>query len=135
MQINGDLSNGSVESEASSPTSVASPLQGNTSGGSEAATMTEPDSLGPCEPGTAVKLQGIVWQETDKGGTYVQHLLKRTIRLCFWLHYRLMKRHRLSVFRSINVKRHLERKNLHWNLVGLSHTLRRTQMGTTRVIH
>jgi hypothetical protein len=31
------------------------------------ATMTEPESLGPCEPGTAVKLQGIVWQETDKG--------------------------------------------------------------------
>jgi len=29
--------------------------------------MTEPESLGPCEPGTAVKLQGIVWQETDKG--------------------------------------------------------------------
>lgn len=33
----------------------------------DAATMTEPDSLGPCEPGTAVKLQGIVWQETEKG--------------------------------------------------------------------
>ena len=30
--------------------------------------MTEPDTLGPCEPGTAVKLSGIVWQETDKGG-------------------------------------------------------------------
>jgi hypothetical protein len=49
-----------------SPSSVASPLH-NTSVGSEVATMTEPDSLGPCEPGTAVKLQGIVWQETDKG--------------------------------------------------------------------
>lgn len=47
---------------------MASPLTGNTSGGSEAATMTEPESLGNCEPGTAVKLQGIVWQETDKGG-------------------------------------------------------------------
>ena len=33
----------------------------------EQGTMTEPESLGPCEPGTAVKLQGIVWQETDKG--------------------------------------------------------------------
>ena len=33
----------------------------------EVGTMTDPDSLGPCEPGTAVKLQGIVWQETDKG--------------------------------------------------------------------
>ena len=68
LQLNGDCSNGSVESDESSPSSVASPLQGNTSGGSEAATMTEPESLGPCEPGTAVKLQGIVWQETDKGG-------------------------------------------------------------------
>lgn len=29
--------------------------------------MTEPESLGPCEPGTAVKIQGIVWQETEKG--------------------------------------------------------------------
>ena len=29
--------------------------------------MTEFDNLGPCEPGTAVKLQGIVWHETDKG--------------------------------------------------------------------
>ena len=67
---NGDCSNGvsSIESDESSPSSVASPLTGNTSGGSEAATMTEPESLGNCEPGTAVKLQGIVWQETDKGG-------------------------------------------------------------------
>ena len=35
----------------------------------EVGTMTDPDSLGPCEPGTAVKLQGIVWQETDKGSS------------------------------------------------------------------
>ena len=69
LQLNGDCSNGSIESDESSPSSVASPLTGNTSGGSEAATMTEPESLGNCEPGTAVKLQGIVWQETDKGGT------------------------------------------------------------------
>ena len=53
--------------ESASPSSVASPLQGNTSGGNEAATMTEPESLGPCEPGTAVKVSGIVWQETEKG--------------------------------------------------------------------
>ena len=39
----------------------------------EVATMTEPDSLGPCEPGTAVKLQGIVWQETDKGMSFLCH--------------------------------------------------------------
>ena len=39
----------------------------NGSNSNEIGTMTDPDSLGPCEPGTAVKLQGIVWQETDKG--------------------------------------------------------------------
>ena len=30
-------------------------------------TITEPDSLGPCEPGTTINLDGIVWNET-KGG-------------------------------------------------------------------
>ena len=39
----------------------------NGANSNEIGTMTDPDSLGPCEPGTAVKLQGIVWQETDKG--------------------------------------------------------------------
>nr|XP_018670716.1 zinc finger protein 608 [Ciona intestinalis] len=29
--------------------------------------MTEPDALGPCEPGTSVHLDGIVWHETDTG--------------------------------------------------------------------
>ena len=29
--------------------------------------MTEPDLLGPCDPGTSVQLQGIVWQETENG--------------------------------------------------------------------
>ena len=32
-----------------------------------ASTMTEPDCLGPCEPGTAVTLEGIVWHETEGG--------------------------------------------------------------------
>ena len=31
------------------------------------ATETEPDCLGPCEPGTHVNLDGIVWQETENG--------------------------------------------------------------------
>ena len=31
------------------------------------ATLTEPDCLGPCEPGTSVTLEGIVWQETEGG--------------------------------------------------------------------
>ncbi|XP_012937645.2 zinc finger protein 608 [Aplysia californica] len=29
--------------------------------------VTEPDCLGPCEPGTTVGLEGIVWKETDNG--------------------------------------------------------------------
>ena len=33
----------------------------------DAATLTEPDHLGPCEPGTGVNLEGIVWHETDSG--------------------------------------------------------------------
>ncbi|XP_077425209.1 zinc finger protein 609-like isoform X3 [Vanacampus margaritifer] len=33
----------------------------------DAAQATEPECLGPCEPGTSVNLEGIVWQETDDG--------------------------------------------------------------------
>ena len=29
--------------------------------------MTEADCLGPCEPGTSVTLDGVVWQETEGG--------------------------------------------------------------------
>ncbi|KAG0442897.1 hypothetical protein HPB47_015507, partial [Ixodes persulcatus] len=32
---------------------------------SSVGTITEPDCLGPCEPGTSVTLEGIVWQETE----------------------------------------------------------------------
>lgn len=38
------------------------------------ASLTEPESLGPCEPGTQVCLEGIVWQETSNGKIYVTHL-------------------------------------------------------------
>lgn len=37
--------------------------------GTSVGTITEPDCLGPCEPGTAVTLEGIVWHETQ-GGAY-----------------------------------------------------------------
>ena len=33
----------------------------------DVALATEPESLGPCEPGTSVNLEGIVWQETEDG--------------------------------------------------------------------
>lgn len=38
--------------------------------GTSVGTITEPDCLGPCEPGTSVTLEGIVWHETE-GGTYL----------------------------------------------------------------
>ena len=31
---------------------------------------TDPDCLGPCEPGSSVTLEGIIWQETDNGKSY-----------------------------------------------------------------
>ncbi|MBN3310717.1 ZN608 protein, partial [Amia calva] len=34
---------------------------------SEAGVVTEPECLGPCEPGTSVNLEGIVWHETEEG--------------------------------------------------------------------
>lgn len=37
--------------------------------GTSVGTITEPDCLGPCEPGTSVTLEGIVWHETE-GGQY-----------------------------------------------------------------
>ena len=39
----------------------------------EAGTLTEPESLGPCEPGTTINLDGIVWNET-KGGRNITTL-------------------------------------------------------------
>lgn len=35
--------------------------------GTSIGTITEPDCLGPCEPGTSVTLEGIVWHETEGG--------------------------------------------------------------------
>ncbi|XP_068168372.1 zinc finger protein 609b isoform X1 [Antennarius striatus] len=34
---------------------------------SDVALATDPECLGPCEPGTSVNLEGIVWQETEDG--------------------------------------------------------------------
>nr|CAD7260715.1 unnamed protein product [Timema shepardi] len=46
--------------------------------GTSVGTITEPDCLGPCEPGTSVTLEGIVWHETEGGKTYVGTLLDCT---------------------------------------------------------
>ena len=34
---------------------------------SNVSVATDPDCLGPCEPGTSVVLEGIVWNETENG--------------------------------------------------------------------
>lgn len=46
----------------------------------DAALATEPECLGPCEPGTSVNLEGIVWQETEDGEKSVI-----TVDVCFIL--------------------------------------------------
>ncbi|KAI4879586.1 hypothetical protein NFI96_026534, partial [Prochilodus magdalenae] len=40
---------------------------------SDVALATEPECLGPCEPGTSVNLEGIVWQETEDGTASLIH--------------------------------------------------------------
>jgi len=53
----------SIGAAAATTTSKADACVGTCS----ASTMTEPECLGPCEPGTAVTLEGIVWHETEGG--------------------------------------------------------------------
>ena len=61
--------NNSSQSDAKSASSAtnANPDGGRHDNLSEASTMTDPDLIGPCQPGTAVKLQGVVLSESDKG--------------------------------------------------------------------
>lgn len=49
--------------------------------GTSIGTITEPDCLGPCEPGTSVTLEGIVWHETEGGMSYLFPSLSHSI-LC-----------------------------------------------------
>ena len=46
-------------------------LQTDASVGTEMGTMTEPECIGPLDPGTSVTLEGIVWHETDGGICYL----------------------------------------------------------------
>ena len=47
--------------------------------------VTDPDCLGPCEPGTTVTLEGIVWNETENGITAAMLILSLSLSLCFSL--------------------------------------------------
>lgn len=53
--------------------------------------MTDPDCLGPCEPGTSIALEGIVWSESNNGQYYndaaenldhIVHFIVRVRALC-----------------------------------------------------
>lgn len=49
------------------PSDSSPALRKDTGTSTSVGTITEPECLGPCEPGTSVTLEGIVWQETDGG--------------------------------------------------------------------
>ena len=53
----------------------------------DAATLTEPEWLGPCEPGTAVNLEGIVWHETDAGRISITNIVIFDLRISYGLGY------------------------------------------------
>ncbi|KAG8230481.1 hypothetical protein J437_LFUL013523 [Ladona fulva] len=50
--------------------------------GTSVGTITEPDCLGPCEPGTSVTLEGIVWHETE-GARRISAFLPLSLYLLF----------------------------------------------------
>ena len=41
-------------------------------------TLTDPESLGACEPGTAISLEGIVWNETKGGNLHTKKIQKKS---------------------------------------------------------
>lgn len=45
----------------------------------DVALATEPECLGPCEPGTSVNLEGIVWQETEDGKCHRRAFCSATV--------------------------------------------------------
>lgn len=66
-------------------------------------TVTEPDCLGPCEPGTSVTLEGIVWQETEGGKLLILYFLGNLWFICNYLHFIY------ASFRCLSCKCYLER--------------------------
>ena len=52
----------------------------------DVSTLTDPDCLGPCEPGTSVVLEGLVWAESNNGAyTFVQFFM--SCRRCRWIEH------------------------------------------------
>lgn len=50
----------------------------------DASTLTEPENLGACEPGTSVNLEGIVWHETDTGKYKTRHQIQSNRKTIFY---------------------------------------------------
>eukprot|EP00096_Caligus_rogercresseyi_P010715 TRINITY_DN3998_c0_g4_i1.p1 TRINITY_DN3998_c0_g4~~TRINITY_DN3998_c0_g4_i1.p1 ORF type:complete len:1376 (+),score=509.89 TRINITY_DN3998_c0_g4_i1:510-4637(+) len=91
-QATNNCSSNSSTSNGSGPSAMSVDpcnfIKMDASVGTEIGTMTEPDCLGPLDPGTSVTLEGIVWHETEggvlvinvtwRGKTYVGTLLDST---------------------------------------------------------
>lgn len=69
--------------------------------GTSIGTITEPDCLGPCEPGTSVTLEGIVWHETE-GGTTEEKMNR----------FGFCNKQLLGFFRRFGGERDVERKDV-----------------------
>lgn len=66
LLLQGDDSNSSVPSSTGSSSTNGTGKR-DVCVGTSVGTVTEPDCLGPCEPGSSVTLEGIVWHETQGG--------------------------------------------------------------------
>ena len=75
-------------------------FQVDASVGTEMGTMTEPDCLGPLEPGTSVTLEGIVGHETD-GGKPVQYFFLIAQAPAVWVYLFLLRRAPTEYFLSL----------------------------------
>nr|XP_008533245.1 PREDICTED: zinc finger protein 609 isoform X1 [Equus przewalskii] len=65
----------------------------------DVALATEPECLGPCEPGTSVNLEGIVWQETEDGMWVLKTVFVLScVTLCFEFRIRDNKLYHLLHF-------------------------------------
>jgi hypothetical protein len=60
-------SSGNLVSSAAPSSSTSQGSQDAATDTRDVAIVTDPDCLGPCEPGTQVTLEGIVWHESENG--------------------------------------------------------------------
>lgn len=61
--------------------------------------ITEPECLGPCEPGTSVTLEGIVWHETENGENST-HLCKNSLYYSITLQHNLRERKKKIIYKN-----------------------------------